>query len=1003
MVKNHSRVVHRSPRTRARRYAVAATSLLGLGIALAAPGDLDLDFNSSGLFALKVGIGGYVGNAEEVVQQSDNKLVLAGWGVVQNDHGADFIAIRISQTGTLDSSFGTEGVASADFDGDDDDDVALSAIAQPDGKLILAGLASVSSTAYDIGLARFDVDGSLDSTFGTDGLVTLDLGGDSEFVTSLALQSDGRVVTAAGTNSGGFKRCTVVRFNANGSLDTTFGVDGSAPIDFGGVECAPSDLKRQSDGKLVLVASVGGATTRDFAVARLTAGGTLDASFDGDGLLVVDFDGNDDAVGSIAIQADDAIVAAGYSVDSAKRSFNPALVRINGNGSLDDGFGSAGRAIVDLGNASALYAIVAQADGTLVATGFRRRTEEIDSPGDLILARFSSDGALDTSFGIDGVATADFGSGSESFDSRGYSLIQQSDGKLVATGSGADYGSFIAARFADDSKFSGRVGLSVTSQSVDEAAGKATFVVRRTGGKSGAISVHYATEPGSAQPGSDFDHDESTLTWSDGDTEDKIVVVNLIDDERSEHPEDFSLKLSAPSGGAQLAASHATTTITDGDGPGELALTTGLYEPDVSEDVGTITVYATRRYGSTGPISVRFSTASGSATASDFVPTSGELTWSDGDKTAKKIEVQIIDDSVDESVERFEVRLSSPTGGATVTTSRLSVFIYDNDPGSGGGSGTLELVTTASTVSEGGTAVLTVVRDGAAVGAASVDFTTASGSATAGSDFTSTTGTLNWADGDAADKTIVIFTTNDTTDESDETFTVTLSNPSGGATLGSNSTATVTIADDDAPGGGGGGGILALATVAATVSEGGTAVLTVVRDGAAVGAASVDFATASGSATAGSDFTSTTGTLNWADGDSASKTIAINTTNDTTDEGVETFTVTLSSSVGATLGPNTTATITITDDDPSGDSGGGSNNGNGDGGGGGKSDGLVLLGLLLLDLVRKRTMSAEPSAWQTRRSPRCQIAGTYLRRFFTSVRAVEPDDAHCGAFEGRTH
>ena len=126
--------------------------------------------------------------------------------------------------------------------------------------------------------------------------------------------------------------------------------------------------------------------------------------------------------------------------------------------------------------------------------------------------------------------------------------------------------------------------------------------------------------------------------------------------------------------------------------------------------------HATRRYGSTGTISVHFSTASGSATAaSDFVPTSGELTWGDGDTFAKKIEVQIIDDSVDESVERFEVRLTSPTGGATVTRSRLGVAIHDNDPGSGGGSGTLDLVNTASTVSEGGAIRLGVRRAGRVV------------------------------------------------------------------------------------------------------------------------------------------------------------------------------------------------------------------------------------------------------------------------------------------------
>ena len=112
----------------------------------------------------------------------------------------------------------------------------------------------------------------------------------------------------------------------------------------------------------------------------------------------------------------------------------------------------------------------------------------------------------------------------------------------------------------------------------------------------------------------------------------------------------------------------------------------------------------------------------------------------------------------------------------------------------------------ASVGEASGTVVLNVSRNGAASGAVSVNFATSSGSATAGSDFTSASGTLTWADGDAADKTITVNVTNDTDDESDETFTVSLSDPSTGTPLGTNSTTTVTIADDDSPSGGGGGG-----------------------------------------------------------------------------------------------------------------------------------------------------------------------------------------------------
>ena len=198
----------------------------------------------------------------------------------------------------------------------------------------------------------------------------------------------------------------------------------------------------------------------------------------------------------------------------------------------------------------------------------------------------------------------------------------------------------------------------------------------------------------------------------------------------------------------------------------------------------------------------------------------------------------------------------------------------------------------------------------------SVSFATSSGSATAESDFTSASGTLTWADGDAANKTITVDITSDTVDESDESFVVALSSPSGGALLGSNRNATVTIIDDDASGGGGDVRV-DLDRSALTIGEGaGPVNFTVLRSGSASGAVSVSYATTPGSATAESDFTSASGTLTWADGDTAVKTITVNMTNDSTDESDETFTVTLSNpSGGATLGSSFQATVTIVDDD----------------------------------------------------------------------------------------
>ena len=228
--------------------------------------------------------------------------------------------------------------------------------------------------------------------------------------------------------------------------------------------------------------------------------------------------------------------------------------------------------------------------------------------------------------------------------------------------------------------------------------------------------------------------------------------------------------------------------------------------------------------------------------------------------------------------------------------------------------GTLRFSTATANVGEGGGNVsLTVQRINGDDGAASVQYATSSGSATAGADFQTTAGTVNWADNDDNNKTILIPIINDTADENNETFTVTLSNATGAA-LGTPSTVTVTILDNDEPQAQ--PGTLALSSDAISVAEGaGQALILVNRSGGSDGAASVNYATAAGSATAGQDFTSTNGTLNWTDGDSDSKSFAVPILNDNDDESLETFLVSLSNATGATLGTPSSATVSIQDDD----------------------------------------------------------------------------------------
>ncbi len=802
MVNRQSYVALVSSRPRARGFVVASTLLFGVGIALAAPGDLDPGFNSSGLLSLN--IGNYGSSANAVVQQSDGKLVFAGDATLNPDDGSNFIALRVMEDGTPDVTFGTDGIAGADFVGLDD--FASAVIQQPDGKLVLAGEASDTDGSIDIALARFNADGTLDSTFGNGGRTRLEIHISNYLhsrnsASGLVKQADGKFVIAGATYSLGIpSQLVFARFNANGTLDATFGTGGTTLIDFGdGSESWASDIAQQPDGKLVAVGPVVGPARRDIGIARVTANGALDPSFDGDGLLTVDIDGGSETAMTVAIKPDGVIVVAGNTVPLGGTGSSAILLGVNEDGSLDNSFGAAGKAVVDLGNDGYLNSIVVQADGKLVATGSRGT----DAGGqDMILTRFNSDGALDTTYGIDGVTTADFGTGNTAHVSTGVALIQQADGKYVAAGPNS-LGTFGAARFDDGAAFPGRIGFSVTNQSVAETAAMVTYTVRRTGGRTGTVSVNYATAAGQAQPGSDFEDASGTLTWNGGVASDKTLTVNIIDDAVAESNEDFSLTLSAPTGGAQLAASEANTDIASEDGPGELFFRNGLDQIQVEEAATVIHASVSRSNGSTGAVSVKYSTENGTARAgTDFVTSSGTLNWPDGDTASKSISVTILDDAAAEGDEGFTIMLSNPTGGATIPFlgGGQLVRILDNDAGLG-------FASSAASIREaGGSVSLVVSRSGAANGAVSVRYATSSGSATAGSDFTSASGTLNWADGDTADKTIAVNIMNDTTDETNETFTVTLSDPSAGTALGSNSSATVTIVDDDAPAGGDGSG-----------------------------------------------------------------------------------------------------------------------------------------------------------------------------------------------------
>ena len=418
--------------------------------------------------------------------------------------------------------------------------------------------------------------------------------------------------------------------------------------------------------------------------------------------------------------------------------------------------------------------------------------------------------------------------------------------------------------------------------------GTLTFTVTRTGSTTGTNAVNFATADGTATSGSDYTAASGTLTFAAGETT-KTIAVTTIDDSVVESAETVLVNLSSPTGGATIITGQGTGTINDNDASFAIGNATAVTEG------GTLTYTVTRTGGASSTNAVNYATASGTATSgSDFAAASGTLTFAPGD-TTKTITVATIDDSVVESAETVLVNLSSPTGGATITTAQGTGTINDNDASFAIGN--------AAAVTEGGTLTFTVTRTGATSSTNSVSYATASGTATSGSDFTAASGTLTFAPGDTA-KTITIATIDDSVVESAETVLVNLSSPTGGATI-TTAQGSGTINDNDVS--------FAIGNATA-VTEGGTLTFTVTRTGATSSTNSVSYATASGTATSGSDFTAASGTLTFAPGDTT-KTITVATIDDSVVESAETVLVNLSSPTGGATITTAQGTGTINDND----------------------------------------------------------------------------------------
>ncbi|MEW6527710.1 MAG: delta-60 repeat domain-containing protein [Spirochaetota bacterium] len=393
-------------------------------------GSLDTSFGVGGIVVTDFENG--LDEAKAIAIQSDGKILVAGIANISGENN-NFAIVRYNSDGTLDTSFGTEGKVTTNF-GSLRNDQAYAMALQSDGKIIVAGYTNEGGN-FNFALARYNTNGSLDTSFDSDGLVYTDLQtGSTDIAYAMAIQSDEKIVVAGYTITGSYNAdIAIVRYNSDGSLDTGFGTNGIVITD---INSNSKDYARslaiQSNGYIVVGGDTAPSTSANssFLLMRYKDDGTIDTSFNTNGYITTNMGTGIDSGNAVYIQSDGNIILAGYANDSSSASYDFAIARYTTNGLLDNSFGNSGKVLTHFDEAHRDdygYSVVLDASGRILFAG---ATSVGTSDYDFALCRYAANGTVDTSFGTMGKVKIDL----ESTDDRGNAIAIQSDGKILVAG-----------------------------------------------------------------------------------------------------------------------------------------------------------------------------------------------------------------------------------------------------------------------------------------------------------------------------------------------------------------------------------------------------------------------------------------------------------------------------------------------------------------------------------------------------------------------------------------
>lgn len=407
-------------------FALLGCSVLALlaGKSLhAQPGTPDLSFGNNGMVVTDFGTQNEFNEGYTVLVQPDGKIIVGGY---VNANGSDNIAaIRYNANGTLDTAFGTGGVAMNDFNGGAD--YGLEVLLQSDGKIVVVGYAFLGSGNTDLAVVRFLANGDVDTSFGTQGKVSTDITGYNDYAFAAALQADGKIVAAGAAQTAGAGDICVVRYNTDGTPDQTFDGDGIMCADMAGDYDVAFSVAVQPDGKIVTAGYSKTGPSYDFSLARFNTNGSFDTNFGNGGVVTTPVGPSEDICIAMALQPDGKIVLAGYVWDVNITDTDYGVVRYNTNGTLDNTFGTNGIATGPISNGyDYLRSVEIQPDGKIVAAG------QTGTAGftDLCLLRFTAAGTLDPTFNGTGIIIDDV-NGEQDYAE---GLVVQPDGKIVIVG-----------------------------------------------------------------------------------------------------------------------------------------------------------------------------------------------------------------------------------------------------------------------------------------------------------------------------------------------------------------------------------------------------------------------------------------------------------------------------------------------------------------------------------------------------------------------------------------